>query len=132
MPKRSLAAILSIPLLALGLWIAGFEMPGPRYSEAMDFPSVVAERASVLLSQDPTFQSQKPIVLRAWNWRWGRYCATIQVWGIQNVSQRAAASRVLHQVSDELGHARYIQAEYRAGRPDSAPFGSKLGDEVIR
>ena len=94
-----------------GLTSVSCEVPGPRYSEATDYPSRVADELTKALGQDPSFQGHQFRVLRAWSWRWGRYGAVLQVEGVTTPAQQAAVLSHLRAIKQSLNTGRFISVE---------------------
>jgi hypothetical protein len=120
-----------LTLLAVGVFFSYFELPAPRYSELNDYPSVVATELETSIKLDPSLSNAGLKVLRAWGWRWGRYGARVQVWGIQNRSQQKLIEQHLKSIKSKLGTKRFIRAELWSVYPGVPPHTSTEPEKVV-
>ena len=120
-----------IGVVAVGLLFSYFEFPAPRYSEPTDYPSVVALELEKSIKADQSFGNVDLRVLRSWAWRWGRYGAGIQIWGIQNQRQQEILLQDLKTIKLRAGSKRFVEVEFISGLPDRPPFGHKIYKTVI-
>ena len=120
-----------IALLAVGVFFSYFEIPAPRYSELNDYPSIIATELEVAIKFDPSLSHAELKVLRAWHWRWGRYGAGLQIWGIQNQSQQQLIVQHLNTIKSKIGIRRFIRAELWSGYPGVPPHTSSEPENVV-
>jgi hypothetical protein len=120
-----------IGVIAVGLFFTYFELPAPRYSEPTDYPSVVADELKKSIKVDQAFAHVNLRVMRAWGWRWGRYGASIQIWGVQNQRQQEVLLQHLKTIKLRIGSKRFVEVEFMGGLPDGPPFGHKISNTVI-
>ena len=108
-------------LLSFAIVVAGFsyvELPGIRYCEPNDFPSVIAVRLETKIKETNSLNSTQPLpVMRGWDWRWGRYGAGLQIWGIDTQWQQDTILNHLKQIKAESGSHRFINVEFMHGLP---------------
>jgi len=120
-----------IGVLVVGVFFSYFELPAPRQSLPMDYPSVVSVELENSIKLDPSLASANLRVLWAWGWRWGRYGASVQVWGIQNQAQQERVEQHLKAIKSRIGIKRYIRAELWSGYPGVPPHRSPDPEKVI-
>jgi hypothetical protein len=120
-----------IGIVLVGLFFAYFELPTPRASGPTDYPSVLADELKIFIKSDPTFENVDLRVLRSWGWRWGRWGARIQIWGIQNQHQQEVLLQHLKNAKPRLGAKRFVSVEFLGGLPDRPPFGHRISQSII-
>ncbi len=123
----TLAAVFGLITVLL---VTKFEIPGPRYSEPTDYPSKIATALNQAIQSDPALNQSHLRVLWSWDWRW-RYGAGLQVWGIENPSQREAIVQHLKLIKANLRVDRFIRIEFISGSPDRPPFGKARSQAFI-
>ena len=108
-----------VVVVGVALLTGRLELPGPRYSESTDYPSRVSVALQQEIAKDPILMNQPMRVLWAWDWRWGRYCATVQVWGVATQEQQARLIQHLREIKSTTPDHRTIKVEFLEMLPDA-------------
>ena len=128
-PLRTLG--LALGVVICGICLGYMELPSPRYSEGTHYPSVLATRLEFAIKADERLANTRFRVLRTWGWRWGRWCASIQVWGVENDYQEQLILDHLRAIRADIKSRRAIQVEFVQGLPEPPNFGAHLGGVTI-